>query len=250
MNTLGPSRGARRRRSLLYPGTSSIAGGGFVRLNGLLTKSQDCQTKRYLLLFFDRPWAQCGALNPATAPSKQVFLSTYKNWVGVHEGGAKHLSHFIPIHLRRQLVGLKCGSHPLNVHRMRFHGVPREARTCQVCGQKGMVEDLKHFMLDCEHYAPLRAKHTNIFSSAHLAGKDDSEVLRMVLNHEHQLDLACCVQEMFTHREAVLEVKEVVQGHQEGQIGVRAVNEGNRSQYYNLRNVHFKLPEGFFEVYD
>ena len=201
-------------------------------------------------LFFDRPWAQCGALNPATAPSKQVFLSTYKNWVGVHEGGAKHLSHFIPIHLRRQLVGLKCGSHPLNVHRMRFHGVPREARTCQVCGQKGMVEDLKHFMLDCEHYAPLRAKHTNIFSSAHLAGKDDSAVLRMVLNHEHQLDLACCVQEMFTHREAVLEVKEVVQGHQEGQIGVRAVNEGNRSQYYNLRNVHFKLPEGFFEVYD
>ena len=87
---------------------------------------------------FDRPWAQCGAVSPATATSKQVFMPTYKKWVGEQEGGAKHLSHFIPTHLRRQLVGLRCGSHPLiNVHRMRFHGVPREARTCQVWAKGG-----------------------------------------------------------------------------------------------------------------
>ena len=155
-------------------------------------------------IFFDKPWADCQALNPATAPSGQVFLSTYKNWVGVKSEGAKHLSQFIPMHLRRQLVGLRCGCHPLNVHRMRFQRVPREARTCKVCGQEGAVEDVMHFMLHCEHYATIRAKHTNIFSSANAAGRDAGEVpLRLVLNHGHQLDLACCIQEMFSHREAM-----------------------------------------------
>ena len=79
----------------------------------------------------------------------------------------------MPTHLRRQLVGLRCGCHPLNVHRMRFNGVPRGARACQVCGQAGAVEDLMHFMLHCEYYAPIRAKHTNIFSHSHAAGKDN-----------------------------------------------------------------------------
>ena len=91
-------------------------------------------------IFFDKPWADCQALNPATAPSGQVFLSTYKNWVGVKSEGAGHLSQFIPMHLRRQLVGLRCGCHPLNVHRMRFQRVPREARTCKVCDQEGAVD--------------------------------------------------------------------------------------------------------------
>ena len=121
-----------------------------------------------------------------------------------------------------------------------------------------------HFMLHCEHYAPIRAKHTNIFSDAHAAGKDNNEVLRMVLNHEHQLDLACCIEEMFSHRATILEIKEVVreQEHGPGHIVVdvgavkqgstppHVVVEGSRSQHYNLRGVKFKLPDGFFEVYD
>ena len=88
------------------------------------------ESKAYM--FLDKAWEKCQAPNPATAPSDQVFISTYKNWVGVHEGGAKHLSHFMPMHLRRQLVRLRCGCHPLNVHRMRFNGVPRGERTCRV----------------------------------------------------------------------------------------------------------------------
>ena len=221
------------------------------------------ESKAYM--FLDKAWGNCQAMDPATAPSNQVFISTYKNWVGVHEGGAKHLSHFMPTHLRRQLVGLRCGCHPLNVHRMRFHGVPRRERTCQVCGQEGAVEDLMHFMLHCEHYAPIRAKHTNIFSDSHAAEKDNNEVLRMVLDHAHQLDLACCIQEMFSHRETILEIKEVVRESEHGAghkvVDVRDVEQesttphhivigGSRSQYYNLRDVTFKLPDGFFEVYD
>jgi hypothetical protein len=57
-------------------------------------------------------------------------------------------------------------------------------------------------------YAPIRAKHTNIFSQSHAAGSDDSEVLRMVLSHEHHLDLAVCVQEVFTHRGNILEIQD------------------------------------------
>ena len=38
----------------------------------------------------------------------------------------------------------------------------------------------------------------------------------MVLNHEHELDLVCCIQEMFYHRETILEIKEVVQEHEHG----------------------------------
>ena len=121
-----------------------------------------------------------------------------------------------------------------------------------------------HFMLHCEHYAPIRAKHTNMFSDSHAAGKDNNEVLRMVLDHEHQLDLACCIQKMFSHRETIMEIKEVVREREHG-AGHKVVDVGDveqestphhvvvgssRSQYYNLRDVKFKLSEGFFEFYD
>ena len=83
--------------------------------------------------------------------------------------------------------------------------------------------------------------------------------------HCHQLDLACCIQEMFSHRETILEIKEVVRESEHGAghkvVDVRDVEQesttphhivigGSRSQYYNLQDVIFKLPDGFFEVYD
>ena len=74
-----------------------------------------------------------------------------------------------------------------------------------------------------------------------------------------------CIQEMFSHRETILEIKEVVRESEHGAghkvVDVRDVEKesttphhivigGSRSQYYNLRDVTFKLPDGFFEVYD
>jgi hypothetical protein len=73
------------------------------------------------------------------------------------------MSQCIQTHLRRQMVGLRCGCHPLNVHRMKFQ-VPREARTSKVYATDGAVDDIMHFMLHCEHYAPTRSKHTNNFN--------------------------------------------------------------------------------------
>ena len=45
----------------------------------------------------------------------------------------------------------------------------------------------------------------------------------MVLNLEHQLDIACCIQEMFYDWETILEIKNVVQ-EQENRAGHREVN--------------------------
>ena len=72
------------------------------------------------------------------------------------------------------------------------------------------------------------------------------------MDHAHQLDLACCVQEMFSHRETILEIKEVVQesehgaGHKPVVVDVveqesiphHVVIGGSRPQYYNLRDVN------------
>jgi hypothetical protein len=84
----------------------------------------ESKVEKMARMFFNKAWSECQAPDPATASSTQVFVSTYQVWVGETCGGAKHLSHFMPNHLRRQLVGLRCGAHPLNVHRMRFQGVP------------------------------------------------------------------------------------------------------------------------------
>ena len=97
--------------------------------------------------------------------------------MGVHEAGAKHLPHFKLAHVKRQLVGLPCGSHPLNVHRMRFHGVPRGQGHVKCVAKRGRWRIfILHFMLHSEHYAPIRTKK-NIFSDSHAAGKDKNKVL-------------------------------------------------------------------------
>jgi hypothetical protein len=122
------------------------------------------------IFYNNRPWSDCQAPDPATSSSTQVFVSTFKVWVGEKFGGAEHLgSHYMPNHLRRQLVG------------MRFQVVGK------VCNREGLCKiDLMHFVLHFEHYVPIRAKHTNMSSQSHAAaGSNEIEVLRMVrLNHE------------------------------------------------------------------
>ena len=63
-------------------------------------------------------------------------------------GGTEHLSRFIPMHLPigGSLLGCNVDVALISVHRMRFHGF---RRTRQVCGQKGVMESLLHFMLRC-----------------------------------------------------------------------------------------------------
>jgi hypothetical protein len=104
---------------------------------------------------------------------------------------------------------------------------------------------------------------TGVTSQSHAAGSDDSEVLRMVLNHEHQLDFAVCVQEMFTHRENILEVQDNAgnnmgehhdeaheKNHVEESVSQHQVNDERHSCPLIRRLSNLELPEGWIEVYD
>ena len=58
----------------------------------------------------------------------------------------RHLRAFVSIRLR---------AHPLEIERGRHYGVPRQDRLCRVCNLN-LVEDEKHFILECAAYANLR----------------------------------------------------------------------------------------------
>ena len=62
-----------------------------------------------------------------------------------------------------------------------------------------------HFMLECGFYSPIRSKHKNIFDALRAQGlPSEASLLRAVFDHKHQMDLACCIQEMLGLRESVL----------------------------------------------
>ena len=68
-----------------------------------------------------------------------------------------------------------------------------------------MVEDLQHFMLDCGFYSGIRAKHKNIFDALRARGLAPAQLMRTIFDHDHQLDLACCIQEMLSLRRATMQ---------------------------------------------
>ena len=209
--------------------------------------------------FFNKPWVQCKDKDPTKAPTNQVFRSTYKNWIGLTSWGAKHMQHFMPMHLRRELVGIRCGCHPLNVHRQRFDKIPRAERLCTVC-DTGAVEDVKHFMLQCDQYALIRAKYTHTFSHAHATASTSDEVLRSVFNHEHQLELATCVHEMLSYRETMLQTPEQMYVKEERLGRIRDIelpyivdmmeDDGSGLKVYDpVTRGLSDLPDGWYEFY-
>jgi hypothetical protein len=134
---------------------------------------------------------------------------------------------------------------------MRFDKVPREARVCKVCNKAGAVEDVLHFMLECEHYAPIRAKHTNVFAHAHTRGSNDADISRKIFGHEHQLDLACCVHEMLQHRETILQNPQIVPKEREVLQGPKHVNGVDGEGGSGLMRIqNLDLPPGWIECYE
>lgn len=170
--------------------------------------------------WFDRAWNVCCVdpvnADPESADGDEVFRSTFMHWVGFHHGNpAKHLYRCIPQQLRRELLKLKLGCHELNIHKMRMQGVGREKRWCPFCvghvprqRGRGEVEDLRHFMLYCGSYANIRAKFSSLFNYARSHGKDDAHTMRLLFDHDDQLELACCVREMMEHRRDLLRAGE------------------------------------------
>jgi hypothetical protein len=119
--------------------------------------------------------------DPRTVPGHDVWYSTYRQWV---QGGAEtptpHLKSFLEYYKdKRTLARLRVSSFPLRVCTGRNEGsgevnedgsrgtrrIPRDQRTCKVCGNTHAVEDLKHFLLECPHYAQIRSRWSNVFGN-------------------------------------------------------------------------------------
>ena len=164
--------------------------------------------------FITKKWQVVNGVNPRSAPSDLVTWATYDQWVASmdKEASGRHICHYMPLPLRRCLLSFKLGCHKLDIQAMRMQKIklPREQRTCRVCNS-GEVEDIMHFILDCGHYAHIRARHSNIFDLCQAEGRDKAHVLRLIFDHEHQLDLASCLQDMSKEREEIME--KVLAGH-------------------------------------
>ena len=153
-------------------------------------------------------WRQTRGVDPRTAPSDVVTWATYEQWMAHEdlEESAEHIHHYMPLPLRRCLLAFRLGCHKLDIQGLRMQRVkvPRNERTCRVCGS-GEVEDIMHFVLECGHYAHIRARHDNIFSNCMARGRDKSHTLRLIFHHKHQVDLATCLQDMSRERDKILD---------------------------------------------
>jgi len=75
----------------------------------------------------------------------------------------------------------------------RGRGIPREQRVCLVC-HGGMVEDLKHFLLECPAYAAIKQAHPALFAPP-------PQSTPAILHHDDQHCVASAVMAMLAHRQ-------------------------------------------------
>ena len=153
---------------------------------------------------------------PREAPSQGVLAATYARWVGMGPGATSpHLHTSLPYTLRRVLVGFRVGAHALEVVSGRFRGVAREDRVCKVHthdeAHSPHVEDLRHFLLECPHYQPIRDAHPRVFANAAHAASANEQV-QAVFRCASQWELAECLQAMLAARTARLEQLDLVAG--------------------------------------
>jgi hypothetical protein len=147
--------------------------------------------------------------DPRTAPGEDVWCSTYRQWV---QGGAEtptpHLKSFLSFKDKRTLVRLRVSSYPLRVCTGRNEGsgaanatadgrlgtrrIPRDQRTCRVCDNTRVIEDLKHFLLECPHYGYIRRRHSTVF--------ENRITPAAVLGQPDQVKLAQAVRDMLYAR--------------------------------------------------
>lgn len=157
---------------------------------------------------FTSKWEPTRGMDPRTSLSTCVTRATYDQWVAGADTweGAQHMKHYMPLPLRRRLLAFRLGCHRLDIQGLRMQAVtiPRHERKCRVCGC-GEVEDIMHFVMECGHYAHIRARHDNIFSTCMAQGEDKAHTLRLIFDHKHQMDLASCLQDMWRERERILE---------------------------------------------
>ena len=85
-------------------------------------------------------------------PRPSVAVCKHKCWMGE----AAHLKEYLPASLLAALLRFRVCAQELEVNRAA--GRPRAERICRMCAA-GVVEDEKHFLLECDAYSMLRAAY-------------------------------------------------------------------------------------------
>jgi hypothetical protein len=93
--------------------------------------------------------------------SKLELYGSFKTTIGFEN----YLTLVKNIHVRKALTKIRISAHPLAIESERYCRpiIPRDQRFCKICC-KQLVESEKHFLLQCEKYAELRA---DLFSVIH-----------------------------------------------------------------------------------
>lgn len=152
-------------------------------------------------------WYTCG-VDPRLAESDDVTCCTYSEWMSedIKSPGVLAASgEWIHPKYREALLRLRVGSHSLDVCTGRWCNpstgskgrIDRNSRVCRVC-QSGMVEDEKHFVLECPAYSDIR----NMFPDVVNFGGDGS--LRNVMCWSSQYRLARFIFELNQRRLVIL----------------------------------------------
>ena len=150
---------------------------------------------------------------PRTCPSDNVTSFTYRFWVGMREDSvAPHLSTRMPRCLRQHLVRLRLSCLALQVERGKRGRppVPRHLRYCcthtmfaraRPGFHHEMVEDLRHFMLECPAYHSIRShpRYCPIFTMP-APDMPASAQLRHIFAYPDQHLLADCTFQMWKLR--------------------------------------------------
>jgi hypothetical protein len=117
-------------------------------------------------------WSHLPA-NPRDATSGQVICCTYEQWFASCPFSetdrsrpeswccAFHREAGVPrLHLH-SLLRFRLGAHCLGIATGRWHGLPRDARVCQWCGQ---VDDEFHMVFECPALMEVRSKYADLFT--------------------------------------------------------------------------------------
>ena len=180
-------------------------------------------------------WQQLSmCADPRVADSRGVDMCTHANWVYAVGASVDYTARQqAPPHMRlcapnthvRALSQLRTGNARLEVQRGRHQGVCRAQRLCRLCacpdsaavlrstmvmrlcevpgGAGSIVEDLRHFLLECPAYDFIRVKY-GLLPARAWAAPDAGACMRALFMHSNQAGVACMVAEMRRHRARML----------------------------------------------
>ena len=169
----------------------------------------EAQVKARLAACMHARWARVANGDPRVAPSAGVAKNTHVSWVYAYSPAADYTDRkSAPPHMHlclstrylRVLAQLRVGWAHLEVQlgRQRRPKVPRQQRLCRVCGA-GEVEDLRHFVFECDAYTGIRARYQLQLESAEPAAR-----MLELFGHHQQSKVARMLYDMKAHRANVL----------------------------------------------